>query len=42
MMFSDDVEGWDEGTGWGLKEGGGMCIIMTYLHFCMAETNRTL
>ena len=22
MMFSDDVEGWDEGTGWGLKEGG--------------------
>ena len=21
-MFSDDVEGWDEGTGWGLKEEG--------------------
>ena len=32
----------DDREGWEASEGGDICIIMAYLHFCMAETNTTL
>ena len=42
-MLCVDLEGWD--GAWGgreAQEGGDICIIMTDLHCCTAETNTTL
>ena len=42
-MFCDDLEGWDRlGGGRDVQEGGSMCILMTDLPCCMAETNTIL
>ena len=41
-MLSDDIEGWDGVGGREVPERGDICMHMTDLFHCTAETNTTL